>query len=105
MKRNTFQDIINKENEFRIVKIQIFVSFSILMDIEIKVGDKNVDINNVKFQKMVFLYNALDNGWSIKKRKDSYIFTKNHEGKKEVFDESYLAIFMKDNANINNILS
>jgi hypothetical protein len=75
------------------------------MDIEIKVGDKNVDINNVKFQKMVFLYNALDNGWSIKKRKDSYIFTKNHEGKKEVFDESYLAIFMKDNANINNILS
>ncbi len=75
------------------------------MDIEIKIGDQNVDIDNLKFQKMVFLYNALDNGWSIKKRKDSYIFTKNHEGKKEVFDEAYLAIFMKDNANINNILS
>ena len=75
------------------------------MDIEIKVGDKNVDINNVKFQKMVFLYNALDNGWSIKKRKDSYIFTKNHEGKKEVFDESYLSLFMKENTDINNILS
>jgi hypothetical protein len=75
------------------------------MDIEIKIGDKNVDIDNVKFQKMVFLYNALDNGWSIKKRKDSYIFTKNHEGKKEIFDESYLTLFMKDNADINNILS
>ena len=54
---------------------------------------------------MVFLYNALDNGWSIKKKLNSYIFTKNHEGKKEIFDEGYLAIFMKDNSNINNILS
>jgi hypothetical protein len=79
------------------------------MDIEIKLqGTANEDaleINRIKFQKMLFLYNALDNGWSIKKRKDSYIFTKAHEGKKEVFEESYLSIFMKDNMNINNILS
>jgi hypothetical protein len=63
-----------------------------------------VEIDKIKFQKMVFLFNALDNGWSIKKRKDSYIFTKNHEGKKEVFDEEYLAMFMKENTNINNML-
>ena len=37
----------------RIVKIQIFVSFSKLMDIEVKIGDANVDIDNLKFQKMV----------------------------------------------------
>ena len=53
---------------------------------------------------MIFLFNALDSGWSIKKKKDSYIFTKNHEGKKEIFDEAYLSIFMKENVNINNIL-
>ena len=76
------------------------------MDIEIKIeNDKNLEIDKIKFQKMVFLFNALDNGWSIKKRKDSYIFTKNHEGKKEVFDESYLSIFMKDNSDINKLLS
>lgn len=75
------------------------------MDIEIKIEDKQMEIDKLKFQKMVFLFNALDNGWSIKKRSESYIFTKNHEGKKEIFDESYLAIFMKENANINNILS
>ena len=79
------------------------------MDIDIKItnNEKQLDleIDKIKFQKMVFLYNALDNGWSIKKRNDSYIFTKNHEGKKEIFDESYLAIFMKDNISINNILS
>lgn len=75
------------------------------MDINIKIeNENNLEIDKIKFQKMVFLFNALDNGWSIKKRKDSYIFTKNHEGKKEVFDESYLAIFMKDNSDINNLL-
>ena len=78
------------------------------MDIDIKItnNEKQLDleIDKIKFQKMVFLYNALDNGWSIKKRNDSYIFTKNHEGKKEIFDETYLSIFMKENVNINNIL-
>ena len=79
------------------------------MDIEINIANSNdenkqIEIDQIKFQKMVFLYNALDNGWSIKKRKESYIFTKNHEGKKEVFDELYLSIFMKENVNINNIL-
>ena len=75
------------------------------MDIEIKIEDKQMEIDKLKFQKMVFLFNALENGWSIKKRSKSYIFTKNHEGKKEIFDESYLAKFMKDNININNLLS
>ena len=79
------------------------------MNIEINIANSNdenkqIEIDQIKFQKMVFLYNALDNGWSIKKRKESYIFTKNHEGKKEVFDEQYLSIFMKENVNINNIL-
>lgn len=76
------------------------------MDIEIKIEkDKSLEIDKIKFEKMIFLFNALENGWSIKKRKDSYIFTKNHEGKKEIFDENYLAIFMKDNADINKLLS
>ena len=79
------------------------------MDIEINIANSNednkqIEIDKMKFQKMVFLYNALENGWSIKKRNDSYIFTKNHEGKREIFDDSYLSIFMKDNADINKIL-
>ena len=77
------------------------------MEIGIKINgeDKQLSLSNPKFQKMTFLYNALDNGWSIKKRNDSYIFTKNHEGKKEVFNDAYLSMFIKDSANINNILS
>jgi hypothetical protein len=75
------------------------------MDIEIKLENKQIEIDSTRFKKMLFLYNALDNGWTIKKRNESYIFTKYHEGKKEVFDEAYLSIFMKDNFDINNILS
>jgi hypothetical protein len=75
------------------------------MDIEIKLDNNHLEIDSIKFKKMVFLYNALDSGWSIKKRNDSYIFTKNHEGRQEIFDENYLAMFMKDNMNINKLLS
>jgi len=71
---------------------------------------KNLDNNNIKvdvikFQKMIFLYNAIDKGWSVKKRDDSYIFTKNHEGKKEVFENSYLLKFMKSSLDITKIFS
>lgn len=54
-------------------------------------------------QKLLFLSNALDNGWSIKKSKESYIFTKKHENKREVFQEDYLEKFVLTNA-IGNIL-
>jgi hypothetical protein len=80
------------------------------MDISLHLEDMdgnsmNCDIDKIKFHKMVFLFNALDEGWTIKKRNDSYYFIKNHEGKKEIFSDTYLSTFMKDNLNINKILS
>lgn len=66
--------------------------------------DNNILIDGAKFKKLIFLYNALEEGWSVKKRKDSFIFTKNHEGKKEIFLETYLADFLKKNFDINNIM-
>ena len=76
------------------------------MNIEINLeNEKSLEIDKIKFQKMVFLYNALDNGWSIRKNQNSYIFKKNHEGKKEILNETYLSIFMKDNSDINKLLS
>jgi hypothetical protein len=69
------------------------------------VDQSNVTIDPSTFQKMSFLYNAINDGWTIKKRKESYIFSKNHEGKKEVFLDSYLLTFMKDNLDMNKLLS
>jgi hypothetical protein len=62
-------------------------------------------LKNEKFHKMVFLYNALNDGWKIKKKNDLYIFTKNHEGKKEILHDSYLITFMKSNSDLNKVVS
>lgn len=53
--------------------------------------------NKLVFKKMCFIYNALNNGWSVKLRKNKYIFTKKHENKKEIFSESYLKDFIEHN--------
>ena len=73
------------------------------MDIAIKSSD--LKINMVKLQKMAFLFNALENGWAIKKKESCYVFSKNHEGKKEVYLDSYLKRFMKENIDLNNIIN
>lgn len=65
----------------------------------------NVKVDAIKFQKMLLLYNSIEQGWSIKKKGDAYIFAKNHEGKKEVFEESYLLKFMKTNLDLNKVFS
>ena len=61
---------------------------------------KHNKFDKIQMNKMVLLYNALDNGWSVHKKNDSYIFSKNHEGKKEVFVDSYLIDFIKYNMNL-----
>ena len=82
----------------------------IKMDITVKYADEDgkkieYNIDKIKFHKMMFLYNAINEGWTIKKRSNSYYFTKNHEGKKEIFSDIYLSTFMKDHFDINKILS
>ncbi len=79
------------------------------MEIEFKLDDGNgnrldVKLDKIKFQKMLFLYNALNEGWTVNKKKESYIFVKNHEDKKEIMLEGYLATFISQNFDINKIL-
>jgi hypothetical protein len=74
------------------------------MNIQLKINDVNLNVDSAKLHKMIFLYNALENGWMIRKKNKKYVFVKNHEGKHEMFSEDYLAQFIKDNSNINNFL-
>jgi hypothetical protein len=65
------------------------------MDLNIKIDCEtksyNLSINSKKFQKMLFFFNAIEKGWSIKKDlEENYIFTKKHENKKEIFNDCYL---------------
>ena len=65
--------------------------------------NENIDIEKLKI--MIFLFNALENGWNIKKKGESYIFNKKHNGKKEVFNDNYLSTFIEENSNIKRIIS
>lgn len=67
------------------------------MDIEV---DHLPDIDDYDYltkTKMIFLFNCLENGWKIRKKDTYYIFSKNHEGKKEILLDSYLKRFIVTN--------
>lgn len=65
----------------------------------------NIKIEKPVFQKMVFLANALEQGWTVKKSNDTYIFTKKHENRQEIFQENYLETFLVSNYNADKLLS
>jgi hypothetical protein len=62
---------------------------------------KNIQMDRKQFQKMMFITNALDNGWTVKKRNDKYIFTKKHENQRKIFQETYLEEFIIQNCQPN----
>ena len=76
-----------------------------LEHLEKNLENGNLKIDNVIFQKMLLMYNALEEGWSIKKRENSYVFSKNHEGKKEILEDAYLLKFMKTNFDIKKVIN
>ena len=75
------------------------------INIEDYLENKKIKIDNIIFKKMNLIYNALDEGWSIKKKDNSYIFTKKHENKKEILEDTYLLKFLKTNMDINKLLN
>jgi hypothetical protein len=81
------------------------------MDIKINLDslkdldNENIKVDVIKFQKMLLLFNSIEQGWSVKKREGSYVFSKPHENKKEVLEDSYLLRFMKTNLDLNKIIS
>lgn len=78
------------------------------MDLTINIEDylesNKIKLNPITFKKMNLIYNALEEGWSIKKQNTSYIFTKKHENKKEIIEDSYLLKFMKSNLDLNKVI-
>ena len=76
-----------------------------MSDIKIdeSIYNNNITIDKLKFRKMTFIYNALEKGWNVSKKENLYIFKKNHEGKKEVYLDDYLARFMQENFDLSSI--
>jgi hypothetical protein len=73
------------------------------IDISSYLENDNLKINTIQFQKMVLLFNAIEDGWTLKKRDNAYVFTKNHEGKKEILHDDYLQQFMKQKLDMTHL--
>ena len=60
----------------------------------------NVDLKNYekdikKYQKMILIYNALEDGWNIEKYKNNYVFKKKHENNSKYFDDNCIQDFLE----------
>jgi len=80
--------------------MSLTINLDYLKDIE----NKNYKIDPMKFQKMLFIYNAIEDGWSLKKKNGCYIFSKKTNNKKEVIKDEYLAKFMKANLELQDFI-
>lgn len=47
--------------------------------------------------------NALNDGWKVQKLEEDFIFTKKHEGKREIFKSDYLEKFIYNNLDIHTL--
>lgn len=81
--------------------MDIRINLDSLKDLE----NDNFKVDAIKFQKMILLFNSIEQGWSVKKKNDSYVFKKPHENKTEVLENNYLMKFMKSNLDLNKIIS
>jgi len=64
-----------------------------------------IQVDKANFQKMTFIFNAVNSGWTVRKKGDAYVFTKEHDGKKEVFSDTYLQNFIRDNFDMTQLLT
>lgn len=87
MSKNSDEKIINENNSVFLTKEEFLESL-----------DDNI------LSKMVFLYNAVNDGWKIQKQNGLYIFRKKHENKEEIYSDAYLENFVSNNLRFSNLL-
>jgi hypothetical protein len=50
-----------------------------------------------EINKLSFIYNALEKGWSVKKKGKYYIFSRKHNNELKYFKPSYIYDFVQSN--------
>ena len=68
--------------------------------------DSNESVEHSDLQKMIFIFNAVNDGWTVKKiSDDKYEFLKDNEHiKKEIeLNNDYLKKFIKNNLSVKNL--
>jgi hypothetical protein len=59
------------------------------------------DDHKTQLKIMLFVHNAIMDGWTVKHRHGEYIFKRKHHSRKKVFSDEYLSRFVENNATIN----
>lgn len=54
-----------------------------------------------ELSKIFFIINAIEDGWSVKKKNELYIFSKHKGREKQVYEEKYLERFVQKYFNFN----
>jgi hypothetical protein len=65
----------------------------------------SIQLDKKYFQKMFFIHNAVEQGWTVKKNEESYIFTKKHDNRREIFQSDYLEKFIQKNASLDTMIT
>ncbi len=60
-------------------------------------------IDCITLQKMAFVYNAVQSGWSVRKKDGAYVFSRRHRGDKEIYLDSFLKRFIEENLDIDRV--
>ena len=61
-----------------------------------------MEIDKKFIQKLLFIHNCLNDGWTVKKIAHKYLFSKNHECKRKFFKKKYLRHFVNNNLELKN---
>lgn len=94
-----------ENNIFFLQLLSHYTLKNIIFNIGINYMNKK-DIQNIRLKKMIFIWNALDNGWAVSKiNSNIYQFKQKHNeiGKKINLNITLLD-FVESNLNINKII-
>lgn len=50
----------------------------------------------IKYYKMLMIYNAIDNGWTVRKKNGVYRFNKRNEDRDEMLKEGHIDKFLRE---------
>ena len=61
-------------------------------------------VDCMTLQKMAFVYNAVQSGWTVKKKEGAYVFSRPHRGEKQIYLDNFLKRFIEENLDVENLV-
>jgi hypothetical protein len=69
------------------------------------IDDISLQVPAKTLKQMIFIANALENGWSVRKAGKNYVFTDRLEGRSEVYEAGFLDAFVRENTDMRTFLA